>query len=304
MRVRTVDSTVDGMPIETLVMPNGSLVVAGSVATVTFPDAMVNPMTTPADIIVGGTAGAPMRLGKGAPGQVLTVDPTTGLLVYANPATGGATATELYRERRYGQISITLNQGGALQWVGFNSTFGAITGGATGFADAFADWTRYQSAATIGSAAGIYAQPGGWGSRHNPSTAIYAHPDTTADVRLWVGFTSGDPIASATPSLRIAAFRYDSAVDGTAFWRCVTADGTTTQQVTVTTVPVATSNPPVLRVDLTATEAKFYADNVLMATHATVVPSSSIALGVAARLTTLVAVAKNLYFNRIGLVVD
>jgi len=90
MRVRTVDSTVDGMPIETLVMPNGSLAVAGTVATVTFPAAgMANPMTTPADIIVGGTAGAPNRLAKGASGQVLTVDPTTGLLAYATPATGG-----------------------------------------------------------------------------------------------------------------------------------------------------------------------------------------------------------------------
>ncbi|MFN2466130.1 MAG: hypothetical protein ABR598_07690 [Candidatus Dormibacteria bacterium] len=50
---------------------------------------MANPMTTAADLIVGGAAGAPARLAKGADGQVLTVDPTTHLLVWATPAAGG-----------------------------------------------------------------------------------------------------------------------------------------------------------------------------------------------------------------------
>lgn len=42
-----------------------------------------NPMTTAADIIVGGTAGAPARLAKGADGAYLRVDPATHLLVWA-----------------------------------------------------------------------------------------------------------------------------------------------------------------------------------------------------------------------------
>jgi len=54
---------------------------------------IVNPMTTAADLIVGGTAGAPARLAKGSDGQVLTVDPATHLLVWATPATG-AVATD------------------------------------------------------------------------------------------------------------------------------------------------------------------------------------------------------------------
>lgn len=49
-----------------------------------------NPMTTPADLIVGTTAGAAARLAKGSDGQVLTVDPTTHLLVWATPAAPGA----------------------------------------------------------------------------------------------------------------------------------------------------------------------------------------------------------------------
>ena len=56
---------------------------------------MTNPMTTAADLIVGGTAGAPERLAKGADGQVLTIDPATHLIVWATPAaSSGDVATD------------------------------------------------------------------------------------------------------------------------------------------------------------------------------------------------------------------
>ena len=50
--------------------------------------ALTNPMTTAADLIVGDTGGTPARLAKGTDGQVLTVDPTTHLIVWANSASG------------------------------------------------------------------------------------------------------------------------------------------------------------------------------------------------------------------------
>ncbi len=54
---------------------------------------MTNPMTTQDDIIVGGTSGAPARLGKGTSGQVLTVDPSTLHLVWATPGSGSLPLT-------------------------------------------------------------------------------------------------------------------------------------------------------------------------------------------------------------------
>lgn len=54
--------------------------------------AMTNPMTTAADLIVGGSSGVPARLAKGSDGQVLTVDPSTHLLVWATPSGGSTTA--------------------------------------------------------------------------------------------------------------------------------------------------------------------------------------------------------------------
>lgn len=50
--------------------------------------AITNPLTTQDDLWVGGASGAPGRLAKGADSQVLTVDPSTHHLVWANPASG------------------------------------------------------------------------------------------------------------------------------------------------------------------------------------------------------------------------
>ena len=51
---------------------------------------LTNPMTTQDDLIVGGTAGAPTRLGKGAAAQVLTVNAGTGHVDWENSASGFA----------------------------------------------------------------------------------------------------------------------------------------------------------------------------------------------------------------------
>ena len=60
----------------------------GTVAMTSDIDASLsNPMTTLGDLIVGGVAGAPIRVGVGANGQVLTL--TAGVPGWANPSGGG-----------------------------------------------------------------------------------------------------------------------------------------------------------------------------------------------------------------------
>jgi hypothetical protein len=51
---------------------------------------MTNPMTTAADLIVGGASGAAARLAKGSSGQVLTVQ-AGGTLNWSTPSSGGTT---------------------------------------------------------------------------------------------------------------------------------------------------------------------------------------------------------------------
>lgn len=54
---------------------------------------MTNPMTTAADIIVGGASGTPARLGKGTALQVLRVNAAGTALEYADPSGGGGGMT-------------------------------------------------------------------------------------------------------------------------------------------------------------------------------------------------------------------
>ena len=79
---------VGSIPVPPLAGTDGyvlTYVAANSDLELKAPTGFANPMTTAADIIVGGTAGAPTRLAKGSDGQVLTVDPTTHLLLWATP---------------------------------------------------------------------------------------------------------------------------------------------------------------------------------------------------------------------------
>jgi hypothetical protein len=55
---------------------------------------LVNPMTNEDDVIIGGTGGAPARLGKGADGKVLGVNPTTHHLDYLTGSGGGVSEVD------------------------------------------------------------------------------------------------------------------------------------------------------------------------------------------------------------------
>jgi hypothetical protein len=56
---------------------------------------ITNPMTTAADLIVGGASGVPARLAKGAALQVLRVNAGATALEYADPASGGGTSLSI-----------------------------------------------------------------------------------------------------------------------------------------------------------------------------------------------------------------
>ena len=90
--VEEEDGTPTGQP-DTLKFPNGSVTDNGDGSFSIAGGGMSNPMTTAADLIVGGSGGTPARLAKGTDGQVLTVDPTTHLLVWATPGSGSSPLT-------------------------------------------------------------------------------------------------------------------------------------------------------------------------------------------------------------------
>jgi hypothetical protein len=66
----------------------------GTTKTITIPGGgMTNPMTAAGDMIIGGTAGLPTAIAKGADSTLWTMDPTTHLPIWAAPAVDAAAAT-------------------------------------------------------------------------------------------------------------------------------------------------------------------------------------------------------------------
>lgn len=161
-------------------------------------------------------------------------------------------------------------------------------------------WLRISTTATNGNVAKINT-PNVVRRDWLPEAAFFAKVGATlTSARHWVGLFSGDPSGSATPSLHLAGFRYDTAADGTAFWRCVTAAGSATQTVTVTTVAVTASAAYRLRItSADANTVDFFINDVLVARHTTNLPTATTALQLWAAVTALSASARTLDVNRI-----
>lgn len=126
-----------------------------------------------------------------------------------------------------------------------------------------------------------------------------------ANLRFWIGFTSADlsAVSGAPTTQHVAAFRYDTGVDGTAFWRCVTCDGASNVTTTTTTVAISGSTAYNLRIefDEAGGSIKFYVDETLAATHTTNRPASATGLLAQWCVTTLTSAAKRLSWSWFGM---
>lgn len=118
-----------------------------------------------------------------------------------------------------------------------------------------------------------------WPFRTGPSVAT---------VSFWIGFTSASLDAVATPTTQhVAAFRYDTSVDGTAFWRCITCNGASGVTTTTTSVAVSTATEYNFRIEMDSSNVFFYIDNVLVGTHTTNLPGNTTNVGLVQSATTL-----------------
>jgi hypothetical protein len=165
-------------------------------------------------------------------------------------------------------------------------------------------WLNYATAA-------IADREGGWISsafnqvqRQNAPIfgVVFKTGSAVADIqnaRIWIGLFSATPIAAAMPAIHLAGFRYDTTVDGTAFWRCVTNDGGA-GTITTTSVAVAQDTKYELLIDMSdQSNVRFYINGVLVATHTTTLPGSTQNIGHHEQIRTLVASAKNVKLSRI-----
>lgn len=120
-------------------------------------------------------------------------------------------------------------------------------------------------------------------------------------VRTWSGVFSGDPMGSDTPAVHLMGFRYSPATDATAFWRCVTDNGSGIPTVTTTTTAFVGTTSYRLRIvcDADGSTVRFYINGILVATHTTTLPTNTQNLGFVHKVRTLETVAKAIRFGRL-----
>ncbi len=174
------------------------------------------------------------------------------------------------------------------------------TGSAAQNDGATGPFIQYDTSSSINSDAGWNGASTGIRADWNPVMTAYVATDAViTSVRIWVGMFSADPMGAADPSLHIAAFRYDTVADGTAFWRCVTEDGTTIS-VTITTIAIAVDTPYNLRIDVRdKTSIKFYINGILAATKGVNLPTTTTDLQVHAELRNLTAASRFFNLNKV-----
>lgn len=164
----------------------------------------------------------------------------------------------------------------------------------------------YTTTAASGVDTGVISAFGVVQSRWAPLfyTRITTDASAITSTRLWAGLTSAELAAlAADPTTQhVAAFRYDTGLDGTEFWRTVTTGGTAST-VTTTTVAIAAATSYELLVEgnSAGTAYRFFVNGVLAATHTTNLPTTTTALGYLVRLRTLAASARALRLGRLAL---
>jgi len=197
---------------------------------------------------------------------------------------GGGGTTSVYDPNKHllirnyvisGGTTLDINDGipSGLSVVGASSTHGS--GAAGMFAIQTSNATTNARAEFMSTATLFQAR---WGQGEWSTRFLLAPTGDVTDLQMFVGLVQEDiSNPSATPSANYALFRYDTANDGTAFWRCASDSGTGTPQVTVTTVAITANTLYMLRIrwNAAATSYGFYINDTLVATHATTVPSSS-----------------------------
>jgi hypothetical protein len=198
------------------------------------------------------------------------------------------------------RMQVLANPGAAtLTTVGFAAAPTA-TGTASNADDVDGPFVLYTSAATSGSVGGLNSAAAvcrrDWKADFAARIKL---PATITSVRYWIGLFSGSPTGSATPAIHLAAFRYDTGADGSAFWRCCTDDAGAAPTVTATSVAVTASTVYECRIRLKAASVEFWLNGAEVAEHTTDLPAGSTSLSWYATVTTLTAAARAIAISRV-----
>lgn len=199
---------------------------------------------------------------------------------------------------KWGEVYSTPNSG-TMGFYGQLTSAGTTQGSASAADDNDGNWAQF-SQGTLNLMAG-----------KNMSTQVY-RPDwhltygtwlkTGSDVTsvryvLGMANSAGNVNASDTPNANGAWFRFSTSA-GDTNWQCVTGDGSD-RTITDSGVPVTADTTYRLRVHFGTVKAKFYINEVLVATHTTNMPTSGTGLGWWAVLVNLAGAARVIKLGRV-----
>lgn len=127
-----------------------------------------------------------------------------------------------------------------------------------------------------------------------------------ATMKIILGMTSASPDAMPTPTtLHGAWFRYDTSVDGTAFWRTCTGAGAA-PTVTTTGQAIAANTTYKLRIEFVGTKGvdptsiRFLINDSVVATHTTTLPLANQTFSPTTRITTTAASAAQIKIGKVA----
>jgi len=154
----------------------------------------------------------------------------------------------------------------------------------------------YTSAGAIGDRCGIEAAAFTYLRRsYLPRVRIACRTGTTnTNCRIWIGLANASLAGVGAPTTQhVAAFRYDTALDGTAFLRTVTCDGAGTPTVNPTSIAIANGTNLVCFIEPRAGDVRFWVNGTLVRTETATLPGNTTSMSPFAYIEALDAVAKN-----------
>lgn len=134
--------------------------------------------------------------------------------------------------------------------------------------------------------------------------------NTITNYRFWLACTNTDLGGVGAPTTQhVAGFRYDTSVDGTAFWRTVSCDGSSNVTTTTTTYAIVAATFYKFRIVFVASggspsEIRFFIDDNLLAIHTANFPGSGTDLKLQAVCSNVsIASARRFEFSRFGVLI-
>lgn len=280
--------------------------------------APTDPFTLPVALKVSGTTGPGLYAGSGSPEGSVTAE--IGSLYQRS---NGSTGTAVYRKEsgsgNTGWVAIGSGEtpfGTVLRSMApYNDEVGVAVNIAHSLTHGYQDegntkdialdvnspgsWAVYNTAASTNDDAGWDlggTNPFVVHTNWYPMSLEWRYQSgaTLTNGRWWIGCFSATPETSDDPAVSGFGFRYATATDGTAYWRCWSNDGSGGGTVTATTVAVASNTAYTFRVDVVSTsEIRYYIAGTLVATHTTNLPGATTDLIPRCTVRTLNAAIKS-----------